>query len=175
MLRHKIDLYGGLSIYGNKHDFQEFEKYLYFGINLEFPFIAPKAIEKAKYEISKINLDKTNLINKKFSEKLYTHLKNLYEFIGYEKKMIEICKEKIILAEAIVIDENKNYSFGKVTLKDLIDEVNNLEDSKFQMITHEIELKKLIVEWMNLTDTLIKEDTNITEAIKVKYHNLSDI
>ena len=62
------------------------------------------------------------------------------------------------MSEAIVRDEKENYSYGKVTLKDLIDEVNKLEDNKFNKIFHSVQLKKLIVEWLRLTDTLVGEN-----------------
>jgi hypothetical protein len=56
-----------------------------------------------------------------------------------------------------VKDEKENYSLGRSTLNDLTDEINKLEDNKFNNITHDIQLRKLTVEWLRLTDALISE------------------
>jgi len=88
--------------------------------------------------------------------RLYTGLLNLNQQIEREKRLISLADEKISLAQSIVDEETKNYSLGRVTLNDLIDEINKLEDNKFSKISHQIQLKKLVIEWLRLTDTLIK-------------------
>ena len=47
----------------------------------------------------------------------------------------------------IVRNEKRNYSLGKTSLSDLIDDGVN----------REIGVQKLIVEWKRLTDTLVRE------------------
>ena len=74
-----------------------------------------------------------------------------------EKKLLTIADEKIRLSQEIVNDELENYSLGRVTLNDLIDEINKLEDNKFNKVSHEVQLKELTIEWLRLTDTLIKK------------------
>ena len=88
---------------------------------------------------------------------LYTAIKNLNDEINNEKRLISVAEEKIALAQSIVDDDTKNYSLGRVTLNDLIDEVNKLEDNKFNRIVHEVQLKKLVIEWLRMTDNLVRE------------------
>lgn len=78
--------------------------------------------------------------------------------IEREKQLIAIADEKISLAQAVVEDEEENYSVGRATLNELIDEINTLEQNKFNKISHEIQLKKLLIEWLRLTDVLISRD-----------------
>ena len=125
-------------------------------MSLEWPFLGQT--ERAQHETSKIALDKRRLSNKSVYADLYATLRNLYNAIELEKKLIVVADEKIALAEAIVEDERKNYSYGKVTLNDLIDEINTLEDNKFNKIAHTVQLRKFIVEWMRLTDVLVTKE-----------------
>jgi outer membrane protein TolC len=151
-----IDLLFGYKKDGGGYDLKDSADIVYGGLLLEWPFLGQ--IERAQYEISKIALDKRRLSNEGVYAQLYTTLRNLYDAIELEKKLIVIADEKIVLAESIVEEERKNYSYGKVTLKDLIDEINSLEDSKFSKIAHTVQLRKLVIEWMRLTDTLVTEE-----------------
>ena len=63
--------------------------------------------------------------------------------------------KKIKLAEDILLEEVKNYSFGKVTLNDYIDAVNRLDENRFNKISYIVMFNKLVVEWLRLTDKLV--------------------
>ena len=84
-----------------------------------------------------------------------TDLRNLFNQIEREKKLISIAEEKIKLAESILKDETKNYSYGKVSLNDFIRAVNTVDENRFSMIQHTIQHKVLLTEWLRLTDQLI--------------------
>ena len=66
-------------------------------------------------------------------------------------------QKKIKLSEAILKDEAENYSFGKVTLNDYIDAVNRVDENRFSYTEHGVQLNKLLVEWLRLTDQLVDE------------------
>ncbi len=148
-----IDLFVGFSVDGAGHDVTPDEKKGYAGLTIELPL--PGEVENAEYETAKIAESKTALSNQNIYARLYTDLRNLHDQIEREEKLIAIADDKIKLAEAIVKDEKENYSYGRSSLNDLIDEVNKLEDNKFNKIFHTVQLKKLIVEWLRLTDRLI--------------------
>lgn len=149
-----INLLLGYTLEGSSHRIEK-ENTAYAGISLEWPL--PGQVEQANYETSKIDLRKTRLSSETTHMRLYTDLKNLNNQMQREKELIAVAEEKIELAEAIVKDEKENYSLGRSGLNDLIDEVNKLEDNKFNKITHTIQLRKLIVEWLRLSDSLITE------------------
>lgn len=151
-----IDIIMGYKRDGGGYDFKDSDDIVYGGLSLEWPFLGQ--IERAQHETSKIALEKRRLLNKGVYAGLHITLRNLYNAIEREKKLIIVADEKIILAELIVKDERKNYSYGRVSLKDLIDVINTLEDSKFNKITHTIQLRKLIIEWMRLTDVLVTKE-----------------
>ncbi|MBN1522547.1 MAG: TolC family protein [Candidatus Aureabacteria bacterium] len=156
-----IDLMGGFSIEGSGHSLDDSEKSVFIGISLDLPL--QRSQEKARHETSKIELEKTKLSSETVHAQLYAILINLHDAIEREKKLIAMAEEKIAVAQAIVEDEAKNYSLGKVTLNDFIDVVNKLEDNKFIRIYHEIQLKKLTVEWLRLTDRLVTEKQVLKE------------
>ncbi|MFH1504873.1 MAG: TolC family protein [Candidatus Omnitrophota bacterium] len=149
-----IDFIAGYTVEGLGRDLHKPEKIIYAGLSLDWPFSG--RVENAQYEISKIDLKKTKLSSENIHTKLYTNLKNLNNQIEQEKKLISIAKDKTKLSEAIVEDETKDYSLGRTTLNSLIDEINKLENNKFSQISHQIQSKKLIVEWLRLTDILVK-------------------
>ncbi len=151
-----IDLFFGYKRDGDGYDLKDSIDIVYGGVSVEWLFLGQT--ERAQYEVSKIALDKRRLTNESVFAQLYTTLRNLYNAIELEKKLVLIADEKIALAESIVEDERKNYSYGKVSLKDLIDEINSLEDSKFSKITHIVKLRKFVIEWMRLTDDLVTKE-----------------
>jgi outer membrane protein TolC len=112
-------------------------------------------VDRAEYETSKIDREKTRLANIGTRKQLYTDIKNLDLQIRTEQELLEIAREKIGLAKAILGDETENYSFGKVTLNDYIDAVNVVDNNRFNEILHESRHMKLLIEWLRITDRLV--------------------
>ncbi|NEX13765.1 MAG: hypothetical protein C1941_03575 [Prosthecochloris sp.] len=150
-----INLTAGYNISGDDRYFTASEQGLFAGITMEWPL--PDKQESARHEISRINRTRVSLSNSNTRLSLATALTNLYRSIENQQLLIGLAKDKIAISEAIVRDEKKNYSLGKAGLNDLIDEVNRLEEHRFNRISREIEKQKLIVEWKRLTDTLVRE------------------
>ena len=75
--------------------------------------------------------------------------------IKRERELISRAEEKILLAESILKDETKNYSYGKVSLNDFIDAVNRVDENRFNKMLHAVQLKVLMTEWMRMTDQLV--------------------
>ncbi|MBU0477910.1 TolC family protein [bacterium] len=151
-----IELKIGYLVEGEEYDLRQDTRTAYGKVEVEWPIIGQK--ERAQHKLSKIALRKQQLSNQGTYAGLRTKLKNIYDAIVREKELITIADKKIRLAEDIVRDETRNYSYGKVTLNDFIDQINELEDNKFNKINHIIQLRKLIIEWMRLTDNLITKD-----------------
>lgn len=151
-----IDIIAGYSIEGSGRELEDGERMVYAGISMDWPF--PGEVERARHETSKIDLKKTKVSSENIHFRLRTNLKNLNDQIAREKELILIAQDKINYAQSILGDDKKNYSLGRVTLNDLIDEVNKLEENKFNKISREVQLKRLIVEWLRLTDQLVTEN-----------------
>ena len=133
------------------------------GIELRWPI--GRSVDKAKQKIARIKHKKTVLSNQNKYEDLRTNLKNLFLQVQREQKLITVAQKKIKLAEAILKDEAENYSFGKVTLNDYIDAVNLVDENRFSYTEHTVQLNKLLVEWLRLTDQLVNEQV-LDEGIK---------
>ena len=139
---------------GDGYGVENTDKKALAGVRFLWPF-GSGAKERAEHEISKLALKKQSLNSVNTHKRLAVNIKNLSEQMQKEKQLIDIAKKKIVLAKSIVEDETENYSYGKVTLNDLIQEVNSLEEQKFSEIVHTIRLKKLFIEWKRLTDVLV--------------------
>ncbi|MFH2137835.1 MAG: TolC family protein [Candidatus Omnitrophota bacterium] len=151
-----IKLSLGLEAEGDGYGIENTEKKATAGVNLSWPLFGGQK-ERAAYEIAKVEAEKEQLNSLNVNKRLLADLKNLSKQIQKEKQLIDIAVEKISLAESIVRDETENYSYGKATLNDLIQEVNSLEDQRFSKILHSLKLQKLLVEWRRITDTLVSE------------------
>ncbi|MFH1783705.1 MAG: efflux RND transporter permease subunit [bacterium] len=152
-----IDLFASYSMEGSGHWVEDNDKLASVGATLDWPI--PGSASRARHKTAKLESEKTLLSKKSSIIRLYTDLKNLNAQIEREKQLIALADEKISLAQAVVEDEKENYSVARATLNDLIDEINKLEQNKFNKISHEIQLKKLVIEWLRMTDVLIsKED-----------------
>jgi len=147
----------GYQLDGKEWGIREQDRRFFAGISLRWP-IGGSSVSNAKESIAKIEHKKTVLSNQNKYEELHTNLKNLYLQIQREEKLINIADEKIRLAEAVLRDETENYSFGKVTLNDYIVAVNRVDESRFSHTEHNVQLNKLLVEWLRLTDQLVDKN-----------------
>jgi outer membrane protein TolC len=151
-----VELFAEYKIKGLDRYLEKDDKRVLAGFTLDYPF--PGQVEKAEYETSKIDheiraLDKTNT-----HIRIYTELRNINQQIEKERRLIKIAEKKIKAAESVVRDDAVNYSYGRVVLNNFIDEVNRLDLNRFSLIQRNIRLKKLIIEWLSLTDTLVREN-----------------
>lgn len=150
-----IDLLFGYNLKGKEFRIENEDSMIYAGLSVDWPF--PDQVDRVEYETTKIALDKTRLSNVSTHFQLYTDIKNLFIQMKSEKELLDIAKEKIQLARSILEDETENYSFGKVTLNDYIDSVNVLDNNRFNRILHNMQYKKLLTEWLRITDQLISK------------------
>ncbi len=145
----------GYKLNGEDWGIKNDERTYFAGISLRWP--VGRSVDKAKHRITQIEHKKTVLSNQNKYEELHTNLKNLFLQIRREQKLIAISEKKIQLAEAILKDEAENYSFGKVSLNDYIYAVNRADENRFSHTKHTVQLNKLLVEWLRLTDQLVSE------------------
>ena len=145
----------GYKLEGQDVGIRNDESIAFAGISVRWPI--GRTVEKAKHKLAQIERQKTQLSNQNKYEDLRTNLKNLYQQIEREKKLIDVAQKKITLAEAVLKDEAENYSFGKVTLNDYIDAVNRVDENRFNNTEHTVQLHKLLLEWLRLTDKLVDE------------------
>ncbi len=145
----------GYQLDGKDWGIQNQERSYFAGISVQWPI--GRSVDKAKQSIAKIEHKKTMLSNQNKYEDLHTNLKNIYLQIQREQKLISLAKTKTKLSESILKDEAKNYSFGKVTLNDYIAAVNLVDENRFSFTDHSVQLNKLLVEWLRLTDQLVNE------------------
>ena len=151
-----LNLFAGYSSEGRGHSMDSGQDAVFAGVSLGWPF--PMHVERAKYETAKIDAHKTKLSSVNTRMRLYANLSTINSRMEREKRLIDIAEEKIFLAQSIVNDETENYTMGKSTLNDLIYEINKLEDNKFSKIFHEMEYKKLVIEWLRMTDSLVQKN-----------------
>ncbi|MFH1416085.1 MAG: TolC family protein [Elusimicrobiota bacterium] len=149
------DLLFGYAVEGDDITLKDRQQTVYAGISMTWPLPGQK--ERAEYETSKIAHRKIKVSNDNKYLELETDLRNLFQQIEREKKLILIAEKKIRLAESILEDETVNYAYGKVSLNDFIDAANRVDENRFNKILHSVQLKILTTEWMRMTDRLISE------------------
>ncbi len=149
-----IDLFAKYAIKADDRYLNKDDKRVMAGVTLEYPF--PGQVEHAEYETSKVEHESRVLEKVNTHIRIYTELRNIYEEIERTRELIKISEEKIKTAQSIVDDDTINYSYGKVILNNFIDEVNQLDFNRFSKIQYSIKLKKLIIDWLTLSDQLVR-------------------
>jgi hypothetical protein len=147
-----IDLFAEYAIKADDRQLEKDDKRVMAGVSLEYPFPGQAEYETAKVEYERRVLEKVNT-----HIRIYTQLRNIYQEIEKTRELRKIAEEKIKVAQSIVDDDTINYSYGKVILNNLIDEVNQLDFNRFSKIQYSIKLKKLIIDWLTLTDQLVRK------------------
>lgn len=150
-----IDLLVGYERDGVDYGIENGEGLFFVGLSADWPLF--DQIDKAEHRISEIHQEKVSFQVSNTHYRLYTLLKNLHLAIDREKQLAEIAIEKVDLAQAILEGEADNYTYGKVTLNDYIQAVNTLDNNRFNRVLHEVGLRKRLVDWHRLTDTLARE------------------
>ncbi|MFH1063114.1 MAG: TolC family protein [Candidatus Omnitrophota bacterium] len=148
-----INLRLGYKMNGDELKIDNDQGMVFAGISLNWPF--SDQVDRAEYETAKIQARKTGLQATNTHYRLFRDIRNLALQIEKERQLVETDKEKISLARLILVDEEENYSYGKVTLNDYIASVNVLDEDRFKLIEHNAQYQKLIVEWLRITDSLI--------------------
>lgn len=136
------------------------EEKIYAGFSVDFSFWQQK--NKAAYDISRIEENKTSLSSENLKQKLKMELKNIFSRIQLEKTLIQSAESKIMLGERIVKSGEKDYQLARIQLSELIQSINDLENYKNNKAYHTVMLQTLNIEWLRLLDKLVsKEDTGI--------------
>ncbi|MFH1094243.1 MAG: TolC family protein [Candidatus Omnitrophota bacterium] len=148
-----INLRLGYKMNGDDFEIDNDEGMVFTGLSLKWPF--SDQVDRAEYETAKIQLKKSGLQAINTHYRLFRDIRNLNLQIDRERQLVETAKEKISLARSILVDEEENYSYGKVTLNDYIASVNVLDTNRFNLIEYNTQYQKLIIEWLRMTDSLI--------------------
>ena len=152
-----ISLFSEFSVSGNDFSFTgEPERSLSFGISLND--IGKTRKEKAEIKSAEIDLEKKKLENLITKNDLDLTLVNYSEDIGNVRELAELYRRKTVLSEKILDDVRKKYSIGKEDLSSLIDAINSVDLNRRKKLDYEAELNILIAGWLNLTDSLIREN-----------------
>ena len=154
-----INLLVGYTVDGEDFRIRNEDSMIFAGMSLDWPL--GDQVDRSEHETAKIIRDKRRHITANTHYRLYTDIKNLSQQIDREKQLMSIAREKISLAQSVLTDETENYSFAKVTINDYIDAVNVYDSNQFNTIFHEVQYKKLMVEWLRITDRLITKDVTV--------------
>ena len=152
-IKPSFDLIFSYNVSGGKSYFEDPDHYIKTGFSLSFP--SARTCERAQLETAKIEKQLQDYSRQNTKLNLYITLKNLYNDIVHTKKLIDTAEKKIQLAEEIVEKETKNYQYGRITLNQLISEINDVENKKLNKTIYEVELLKQYLMWIKTIDRLV--------------------
>ena len=143
----------GYDVHGEEYGLEHSDNRLSVGISLGWPF--PGQVDEAEHEVAKINLKRAQLLRVNTRHRLYQDIRNLFHEIRKEERLAAVAATKIVLAQSVLDDETENYSYGRVSLNDYIAAVNVLDNNRFNKVLHDARYRKLVIEWLRLTDRLV--------------------
>lgn len=126
------------------------------GVQLSLPFgdsVAKANVAKASQAALLAQIDrKKALLN---FEQTYYVLRNQ---LDRQVQKLEISEGKKLVAQKIVLDEERRYHNGRIELERLIESRNNLAQYSFDFLSDLTQLNKLFVKWLNTIDQLVIKD-----------------
>jgi outer membrane protein TolC len=150
-----LELFAGYERTGKSLGVEESDNRALAGLSLSLPI--GNQTDRAEAETAKIAERKARLSTGNADWRLRTDLDNLGLFMRRERELLDIATEKIGLAQAVLVEETENYTYGKVSLNDYIESVNRLDSARFEEIDRFVEWRRLNLEWLRLTDTLVEK------------------
>ncbi|MCP4131756.1 MAG: TolC family protein [bacterium] len=151
-----VSLLLGYSRNGTGYLLEESVDSVFAGATFEYSLMRQK--EKALHKTSKIEHKKAVLSAENLKRKLERDLKNLYDQIELERKLVDISERKIKLGQRVVRSELKNYRQARASLSDVIVVFNKLESYKYEKVHHTAQLHTLRIEWLRLNDQLVSKN-----------------
>lgn len=148
-----LAFFAGAARSGFSPNVRKSENTAFAGLSLELPF--SNQVDRAEAETSRITAEKSVLTLGNTDWRLKTRLENLGIEMHRERSLWEVAREGITVARSVLAAETKNYTFGKISLNDYIDAVNRLDTVRFNEVDRFIELRRLNLEWLRLTDVLV--------------------
>lgn len=123
------------------------------GMRYSFPSSLEKAAEqKASNDLRKVRMSLTNLRSSYKSS-----LSIARDSLTYQKRNIESLEEKARLMETIVTETTRAYEQGRVSLSDLLREINTLDEYRKELVAGQIQYFSSAISWYKLTDTLLEQ------------------
>lgn len=123
------------------------------GVNVDIPFdnsVVNAQIQEASYELLK-----AKLARKSFQDAIRESLIVIRNQILRQRELLKVSREKRDLSSEIVKEQTRRYLIGRVTLDRLIEDRNHEAQYEFAYQSELINLNKLIVQWLALTDQLV--------------------
>lgn len=124
-------------------------------IGLSFESNLFQTQKKAEIEKSGWQMEKNRLVNQNKISDLHLRLSQLQENINYYQQVISSTQEKIELSKNIVLEENREYRIGKVSLDQLIRSKDQHDSYLTQLDIYKIKLETNKIEWLRLSDKLL--------------------
>ncbi|ETR65801.1 MAG: hypothetical protein OMM_13694 [Candidatus Magnetoglobus multicellularis str. Araruama] len=112
--------------------------------------------EQAKLKEAQYNLAHTKQENVLQKKSLYLSLINLKNQFDYLKTQINKYETMYHLYESIVKTEENDYHIGKEQLEQLVRAINKKNQYKQKINTLLVQKQKVYLEWLRLTDSLVK-------------------
>ncbi len=151
-----IEILLGYTAEGSDEAFAGRKNAMYAGLAVEIPFL--NDTKQWRYALAKTKHKKTKLANMNTHKQLRTDLETLYTDILSTQKQLAIAKQKVSLSEAVLKSETKYYMQSRAELNDLILAGNDLEENRYQQIYLTMQYNILMIEWLRLTDQLIRKE-----------------
>lgn len=150
-----IDVMAGYRVNGNDFDFEQSESFTYVGVKLDYPFL--NSVAKAKHEVALLDEKKAFLSKDNVYYRLSKDVWDIVLEMQQAKELLKITQKGRDLAQLVLDDESQNYILGKVTLNDYIAAVNKLDDFQFDYVYYSMQIKKLNIAFLRLTDKLLSK------------------
>lgn len=140
---------------GSDFDYSTGDNGISFGLSLSYSVWSRQ--DRATFSIAKLDKDKNEITVADTQAKLELDLRTLNTSIFSMTRRLKLAKTKVTLLEQIYADSNNQYNSGRLTLTNLVSDIEALSTARYAQSLFNIELEQLQLEWLRLTDQLVTE------------------
>ena len=155
-------LFAGVQMTGDDYRMTATDRRAYAGFTFSVNF--GNQVERATFETAKVDLKKTELDNRSSLFTLRSDLRSLNRQLEEGRELLDLAKEREVLAKRVYVAERRNYGIGKTDLNTLIEARDNAVSAGYQVTARLVELHRLQTEWLRLSDQLVSREKILDET-----------
>lgn len=131
------------------------------GLRLSVPFASSKA--KANKEIVDLEARDTKIGLESTAQNLLTRFRQQKIEINKLKQQMALSREKLVLIDAIMKDDNKRYQRGLIELDRVLDTSNDYYRYQFELNNTKLALNIAYLDWLSFNDLLLVENQGLSQ------------
>ncbi len=126
------------------------------GVEVRYDFLDQQP--RLKQALAQAQKKQNTLKKEALEQHLQDQMESLFTAMTYGQKRLTLLDQQIALNEKVLAQEERHYLQGRAELNDVISASRELADNRFAKIDLAMQVNRLLIEWLRLTDQLVTKN-----------------